>query len=249
MELPGLTHLAVEMKYRWTAKTVTTRPPQLIPHEEHALRVATNAPAPLLVALLLEHRGVMRYSRASRGGNAAPELLVTASFTPTDFDRSDTVQVSLYEHGRTTYGHGVRLNVTSNALRQNPRAVVDVRVPEEAQMTSGALIDLASIAAVDQLHLRLILLAASDVRTTHGRWRLRSEQADPLPNQLRFLSTGSRRRSGPPLAGTPIAAVPLPAVTWWRTSSDWLCNDELTPSRPLQAVRAGRVDQGAAHPC
>jgi hypothetical protein len=191
MELPGLTHLPVEMKCTWVTEVVTTRPPQLIPHQEHALRLEAKAPAPLLVVLLLEHQGVIEYSRASRGGNAARELLVTAFFRPNDSCGPDTVQICLYEPGRT-YMHGVRVNVTSDRLRRDPRAAVDVRAPENVLVTSGALIDVASVPAADQLQLRLVLLAASDVRTTHGRWYLKPEQVALLPDQLRFLSTGSR---------------------------------------------------------
>jgi hypothetical protein len=79
----------------------------------------------------------------------------------------------------------------SDALRRDPRAVVHVHLPEQAQMTSAALIDLATIPAAG-LRARLILLAASDVRTTHGRWHLKPEQVARLPDQLRFLSSGSR---------------------------------------------------------
>ena len=75
----------------------------------------------------------------------------------------------------------------------DPRHTLPVAIADQAVVSSGSVIDIATLEPACPVTFQLILLAAEDVQSRrNGRWRVRPALSAQLPPDLAFLGRGRR---------------------------------------------------------
>jgi hypothetical protein len=161
----------------WSSKTVTTDPPGYVPHEEWRLTVQLTAESSFRVAHILtcEQRlswGLSRKLPATR-------FTLEVHFFPHAWKTSDDVQIN--------FG-GRRGTVTDRALKEDPRGIVAVTLPEAAE--TGCLIPVFEVPE-HGISVVVLGIAGRDTEERRNeRWRVRPHLASRLPVGLEPLASG-----------------------------------------------------------
>jgi hypothetical protein len=181
------------VRCHWILRTVTTDPPRYIPHIEYSWECELTGEVPLLAALLLQDDSGLRWGRSGRN-SAATSLLIHLAFLPYDWKSSDRLQINLSQ--QSCYELNSALGAVHDAsLKQDPRRLVKLDLPDGGVVETGSLIRLATITSQNSMSAGLVVVALSDTESCRcSRWRIRRGiPVGPL-FALSFLTTG--RRSG-----------------------------------------------------
>lgn len=179
--IPGLTPLPVQISGRWEMKTVTTDPPQYIPHTEYSIVLDVECSELFLPVAMLIDAGRGRFARPWRS-KARTALQLRLVFFPCDWKHSDQVQINF---------EGVCAFVDSSTLKQDPRSLTETSlIGQGHEASTGRIITVAAMLPDKQVSAQLLLILKSDTEPQKGRWALKSSAAANLPEPLRFLSTG-----------------------------------------------------------
>jgi hypothetical protein len=178
----NLARVPLRITTEWRSKIVTSDLPRYIPHTEWSLELVLASRVPLRVAIFLS---VGQYTEWGLLSDAASqEMELGVSFFPSDWRRSDDVQVNFA---------GRRAQVTDSALKSDPRDVVKVTAPETAE--TGEVFDVAELPA-DAISLMAVEVANVDTESRrHHRWRIKPRLAASLPEPLVPLTSGRQSRS------------------------------------------------------
>ena len=180
---PSLTRerLVVE-SVDWTSKVVRTGGPSGPLHVEWALSVRVKCDAPVRAVAFLDRAGVRRHARDwARRAERVVDLRV--SFFPADWEHTDKVQIN-------TAAGGIRVQVESAALKEDPVATTTLDVEPGMPGYTGVPIRILSISNAD-IALGVLLVRSTDTKADRTRWRVRDEHAGSL-GEFSFLSTGER---------------------------------------------------------
>jgi hypothetical protein len=109
-------------------------------------------------------------------------------FSPCDWAHSDVVQVNAADGG-------IRLNVTSSALKSDPVAATALHVEPGVSGWTGVPVRLLTVPRIE-LVLGVLLVCSTDTRTDRTRWRVRAELIPGL-GEFTFLATGQRSGQHP----------------------------------------------------
>lgn len=194
MLLNGMSHEAVRVVgCRWIRKTVTTDPPRYIPHTEYSWVCELVGEVPILAALILENGAGLRWARSGRR-SGAPELVVSLSFQPYDWNASDKVGITLSQ----PRGDGlscVQVAVHDDTLKRDPCRFARFDLSEGGVAETGSLIRMGTITTTsrESVTVGLVVVALTDTESCRcGRWRVRRRIPLAPPVALSFLGTGRR---------------------------------------------------------
>lgn len=194
--IEGLTRIEAEISgCGWAPRTYATDPPRLTEATIWDWGFRVEAERPVYVVAMLECGPVLRHSRGC-WNSSSTRFDLRMMFRPYDLkmmfrrdEPRDEVVVSFYRS---------ELSVMNPELKCDPRPQVVLHVADGTTLTSGELVDAATIPAEEgdePIHARLLLIATEDTEARRMvRWRLRRSFWDALPRRLLFLRYG--RESG-----------------------------------------------------
>lgn len=188
--LDGMAHKPVRViGCRWIPKIVTTDPPKYIPHTEYSWACELVAEVPLLAALILEDENGLYWGRSGRRF-AAAALEIGLSFSPTTWNTSDKVRISLSKQGHSMSSH-VQVTVDDAPLKRDPRGFVRLDLSDGGIVQTGTLISIGTVNSHNVLSAGLVVVAQTDTESCRcSRWRIKRRIPVDLPFSLSFLKTG-----------------------------------------------------------
>lgn len=165
----------------WSARQKRTRIPPAPLHDEWTVRVRLGCETEFLMAVVLWDvaAGLGRFNRGwsnTRGIGAR----VDVGFRPSAWDTTDDVDILT--------GSTLRAHVSSAAVKLDPRSATTIDVAADDAISTGVPHRLLHIPEVG-VAIDVFLVRSSDTVKSHGRWRLRSPDAD-VPDAYDFLRTG-----------------------------------------------------------
>ena len=161
------TRIPLDIESAWQSKRVTTNPPIYTAHLEWALAFTITAAEPLRLAVLVEAPSEIAWGLVAR--DASTNAQAEAKVFPYAWSDSDDVQVNF---------EWQRASVTDPQLKEDPRQVVRVIAPRQAETASR--IPVATLPAHD-LTLAVMALAERDTEPRReGQWRLKPALAEAI---------------------------------------------------------------------
>ena len=172
----------------WESKTVATRTPVRGEHTEWRAKATLRADVPFLAAVIIETADRLLHGRIPASG-AHVELELDLAFLPWSWHTSSEVRVFLGQRSPRA-GGGQAVQIDSEPLKLAPPEHTTFLTPMTGVTATGMYLPLAAIA--EEAVASVVLVARTDVKVSHDRWRLPEDVA--LPDKLGWLRTG--RRSG-----------------------------------------------------
>jgi hypothetical protein len=172
----------------WASRTVTTDPPRYTPHLEWSLEVALSSTQEFRTVAFVQHGEEYWWGLRTAGAGTQAELSI--KFFPHNWQSSDDVQVNVEGH---------RFTVDDPLLKADPRKVVSVIIPAEANI--GELIRIADLREHDLSFLILAIAGADTEARRLNRWRMLPRLASGLPEPIRGLGSGRQTGHSRPRQG------------------------------------------------
>jgi hypothetical protein len=185
VRLAGLATLPVRGASRWVSKIVTTNPPKYIPHEEYSLVFAFECSVPVLPVPILMDGPTGLFVKSWRSA-AKCEWELHLAFMPYDWTTSDAIQICLVAGNIG----GPRTQVEDPEFKKDPRRFVVPKIAEGRSVSTGCVLNLATITVGRGIAAKVIFVAKSDTDRRRGRWHLKQEFFPTLPQDLQFLASG-----------------------------------------------------------
>jgi len=179
---------SIKAQCRWITKTVTTKPPIYIPHEEFSWHCDLSAPEPCYVVLILQYDTILKFQKFD-ADYAQDNISIHLSFFPCAWNESDDVRISLYQNIDVA-GGGIDWFVVSDNLKKNPIQLVKTLVNNRTTIGFNQMVTLAIINIDFAIRAKCFLVSKSDTEKTHRRWRMKERVLESLEYRYAFLEKG-----------------------------------------------------------
>jgi hypothetical protein len=102
--------------------------------------------------------------------------------------RSRTFTASFAQHA-PSIGSGIQLGFDAETVTGEPNDAALIRFARHSAMKCGSVHQIAEVAAWG-LTAEILVVAKQDTTRSHGRWSLRQDMTNDLPDAYRFVLTG-----------------------------------------------------------